>query len=742
MYRANATAGMIAWLGDQLHVSPESLERLGVGWKFEDSAWIFPERNADGQVIGLLRRFQNGKKATEKGHNRGLVFAPVGMPVGYCASRQRWIRVTRANPCPICGRPKWCSVDGSADPPRFVRCMWEDRGARYNDSQGGHIHELVPGAFREPAAVSSPLSPSADPVLVVEGASDTAAAMDLGFIAVGKPAATGGSDLLRALLSNRDVVVLGENDAGAGEKGMEATFLALQPVCKSVRKLRPPADVKDLREWKYRSGLDHEAFLEILGVRAEAPPEGDIVESDAPLALARRWLQDDFTQPDGLITLRKFQDVWYAYNGRYYVELNEDTDVRGRLYRYLDRLTVSKNTAKGTVLEPYRPTRAKVGDVVDALLADCPITADPPCWIGNLRAQASPSLVVFTNGILDLNHAVSGNMALAPLTPRLFHLGVTPYPFDSTATCPTWLRFLAEVFNGDRERIALLQEWLGYNLTADTRYQKMLLMVGRPGSGKGTTLAVLYALLGRDQCVQSSFHDLTSSFGLQPLLGKRAIILPDAHVPRSVDSMHALEVLKRLVGNDPVSVNRKFLPQLPEVRLHGRITIAVNELPELPDHARSLERRLLLLYYPNSFEGREDWRLSDKLCAEAPGIAVWAIEGLCRLRAQNGFTIPESSIPILREFRSQLSPVAEFLDECCELGDALRVPVQQLFDCWMSWCRERGSRPGHRAKFSEHVLHQKPELQRERMRLSNTQRPWVFVGLGLQGTAKERYLAR
>jgi putative DNA primase/helicase len=55
-----------------------------------------------------------------------------------------------------------------------------------------------------------------------------------------------------------------------------------------------------------------------------------------------------------------------------------------------------------------------------------------------------------------------------------------------------------------------------------------------------------------------------------------------------------------------------------------------------------MRSRLLVLPYFNSYEGKEDFDLVDRLLAEIPGITNWALEGL-RLLTPNG---------ILADFRA------------------------------------------------------------------------------------------
>jgi len=88
--------------------------------------------------------------------------------------------------------------------------------------------------------------------------------------------------------------------------------------------------------------------------------------------------------------------------------------------------------------------------------------------------------------------------------------------YDPAAKCPRWEQFLVEVFEGDLERIALIQEFMGYSLVPDTRYEKALLMIGEGANGKSTLLKVWEQLLGSENVssvtlpnLQDQFHRVT-----------------------------------------------------------------------------------------------------------------------------------------------------------------------------------------------------------------------------------------
>lgn len=100
------------------------------------------------------------------------------------------------------------------------------------------------------------------PIVIVEGATDTAAGWDLGFAVVGRPNAKGGGKSLATLLAgqpeDRDIIVLGEFDPKAdgkwpGRDGAEKVATELAAALeRPVKWALPPGRAKDLRRWLIR----------------------------------------------------------------------------------------------------------------------------------------------------------------------------------------------------------------------------------------------------------------------------------------------------------------------------------------------------------------------------------------------------------------------------------------------------------------------------------------------------------
>lgn len=90
----------------------------------------------------------------------------------------------------------------------------------------------------------------AEPLLITEGPTDLAAALDLGFDAIGRPSCAGGIELISSYLrltGRRDVVVFADSD-NAGRHGAQALAKSMALVAR-VRISAPPVQFKDLRAW-------------------------------------------------------------------------------------------------------------------------------------------------------------------------------------------------------------------------------------------------------------------------------------------------------------------------------------------------------------------------------------------------------------------------------------------------------------------------------------------------------------
>jgi putative DNA primase/helicase len=605
----------------------------------------------------------------------------------------------------------------------------------------GYLHIIDPKRNRIQS--NQTILPETDlPIIVVEGATDVCAAMDLGFVAIGRPSAEGGLSLLSKMpLSGKEIWIIGENDAGAGRAGMDKTFAVLREQSDNICRIMPPEGIKDLREW-LQCGLTQK---QLFGRAGEIGNQDnslgpDMFADDTGSVVGEKFIQANYIL-DGTTILRSYQGGWLNWCKNRYNPLPVDM-LKGELYRYLVGKQFVSNGPKGLEVKPYRPTGQKVRDILDAFSAWCPINQDPPVWLDDAEHPNPRDLIAFQNGILNVNEYIAGHDTLHNPDPKLFSLNVFPYNYDPELTSNIWYDFLVETFDGDEDSIRLLQQWFGYQCVADITLEKLMLFTGRPRSGKSTILEVMTGMLGEEQCVSTDFQSLASPFGRAPLVGKLSATLGDAKTPRATEADAALETILRIVGGDAVSINQKYQIAY-TAHLITRFTVAMNDLPSFTDHARALAARTNVLNFPNSWIGREDFTLKGRLKNEAVQgrLINFALQGLKNLRQNKVFVVPKSSAETLAQMVEMTSPVTTFIDECCSIGPRYSITSSMVYEAWQRWCSVNGHKPGVKAQFGRLFLQACSVIGHTRNRV-NGALAYTYTGITLQDWAKNEYLGK
>ena len=747
IYKSNVTTGMLEHFAEELGVTVESLEKLGVGYYPGEYAWVFAERDARGDITGLLKRYHNDKKFMEPGSKRGLIYAyNSDYAIGdrkYEAGKFYWVRIADAGViCPICAKPDWCMVS-SDDPenPSAVLCSRISSNAIREVSGCGWLH-ILDHKRQSNETNNSVLRRTELPILIVEGATDVLAAMALGFVAIGRPSAEGGMAILNKMpLAGHEVWIIGDNDAGVGEAGMKKTHLNIKGMAESALCILPPEGIKDLRQWIQR-GLTQKSLFKYVGEHGDDNKELDlnVFASDVAFLIAERFMTE-FHMLNGVPILRNYRSQWMQWNKDHYEELSAAL-FKGELYKFLEGKQFIKTTASGLDIVPYKPTRSKVNDIIDAMNRWCPIEKDPPVWLDKEEHPHPNNLIIFKNGMLDVVEYIKDNIVLYNPDPRLFTYNVFPYAFDENVWSNLYEDTCNQIFSEDAECIRALAQWFGYNLVPDMTQEKLMIFIGDTRTGKSTILETLHGMLGKNQYSATSFQALANTHGLYSLIGKLAATLGDARTPRRGEADAALQTILQITGRDSVTVNPKYIQPF-DLYLTCRFTIAMNDLPGFTDSAKAFVARSIILNFPNSFIDREDFTLKDRLRKEAREgkLINFALQGLKDLRKQGRFTMPKSSEPLLKQLTEITAPVTAFVGECCTKDARAYVLKSQLYEAWAIWCGKTGHKVGNNIYFGRWLKQACPTAIDFRANIDG-KRHYTYKGLDLQGWVYEQYLGR
>jgi putative DNA primase/helicase len=156
--------------------------------------------------------------------------------------------------------------------------------------------------------------------------------------------------------------------------------------------------------------------------------------------------------------------------------------------------------------------------------------------------------------------------------------------------------------------------------------------------------------------------------------------------------------LLSLSGEDDITVPRKNKDDWTG-NLNVRFLINSNEVPGFSDGSGVIADRFILIRFLESFYGREDRTLRDRLAKELSGILNWALEGLRALRKQDHFTQPTNSAELIEMMRFAASPILEFISDRLEVGKELGDSRDHVHAAYKGWCIANDHRPMSKTKF-------------------------------------------
>lgn len=251
--------------------------------------------------------------------------------------------------------------------------------------------------------------------------------------------------------------------------------------------------------------------------------------------------------------------------------------------------------------------------------------------------------------------------------------------------------------------VADIEETAGTMLDPSKTPSKALFLFGPSRSGKSTFLRLLKAIAGAANTSAVTLHELgTDQFATANLYGKMLNVAADLSNAHVAD----LSKFKMATGEDLLHANRKYGQQFSFTN-QALFAFSANELPTVSEASRAYAERMKPFNFPNSFAGREDKTLEDKLMAELPGIlARWA-KAYSRFLSRGGYGATDAVTQLMFEAKSDR--VVQFFQDMCTLseadyGDRLpdtsasgRRDVAVAFNAWAE--RNGGTKMGERAFF-------------------------------------------
>lgn len=311
----------------------------------------------------------------------------------------------------------------------------------------------------------------------------------------------------------------------------------------------------------------------------------------------------------------------------------------------------------------------------------------------------------------------------------------TEIPYQPDAACPTWQRFLSDVFQGDAELISFVQRAIGYSLTGSVTEQVLLICYGSGSNGKSVFLNILRRLLGSLALQAAPDLLMADRYRRHPteqadLFGKRLVVCQETAEGRRFNE----SLVKQLTGGDAIRA-RRMHENFWEFPPTHKLWLATNHRPEIKGTDHAIWRRPRLIPFDVQFtdEGlhRKDPDMEAKLMAELPGILAWSVRG-CLAWQRDGLGIPQAVRAATEAYRADMDVLAAWISECCVTGKRCEAKAADLYGSYTRWCESNGETPEAQRKWGMRLTER--GFQRDRRMAGH-----FWVGIGLLDTHHDPY---
>lgn len=325
------------------------------------------------------------------------------------------------------------------------------------------------------------------------------------------------------------------------------------------------------------------------------------------------------------------------------------------------------------------------------------LLAAPPDFFATNLTEFIPC----ANGMLRLS-----DKKLLPFSPSYRRRNKLAVPFDSSVACPLFLDTVMRPAL-DCDALDLLQRWSGLALIGENLSQKIILLTGTPGGGKGTFIRVLSGIIGQMNLATLRPHLLSERFELSHFLGKT--LLYGADVPQNFLNQRGASVLKSLTGGDPMTLEFKKSNERPSIICKFNVIVTCNSrIPVyLEGDTEAWRRRLGIVLYekPKAKEVVADLAEQILRC-EASGVLNWMLKGLDKLQADGWqLHLTARQQALVDDLLCESDGLTLFVRETLRRVDGCHLTVTDSFSAYAMACSQRGWTALSRKKFGDLIGH-------------------------------------
>lgn len=392
---------------------------------------------------------------------------------------------------------------------------------------------------------------------------------------------------------------------------------------------------------------------------------------------------------------------WYFYNGKTWV-LDQEGKVKSLVDEILEKMKqepvfvsddVEEEEAQKNLRKHIKYSRGSNGKTnmlkeSQHLLPIHPETFDKDQHLLNVQ-----------NGYIDLKTGELNNH-----DKNKFFTKIASIEYTDKIDCPQWIDFLNQIFDGNKTLIDYMQRAVGYSLSGSTEEQVMFILYGNGRNGKSVFLDIITEILGnyttniQPQTLMVKPQSGSANSDIARLQGARLVTTTEPN-----DGMRFDEgLVKQVTGGDTVTARFLYGDEFdydPEFKLW----MATNHKPIIRGTDDGIWRRMVIIPFTVQIpEHKVDKNLKYKLRREMTAILNWAVEGYQEWK-RIGLNEPDVIKQQRGDYRKEMDPVEQFIDDCCIRRNGERAKGSLLYESYKEWAKDNHQYMMNHIKFGKEM---------------------------------------
>jgi P4 family phage/plasmid primase-like protien len=359
-------------------------------------------------------------------------------------------------------------------------------------------------------------------------------------------------------------------------------------------------------------------------------------------------------------------------------------------------------------------------------------------WAQHERVEfdAEPRFVNFSNGMLDLTTYGFKAHSNEPDPEYLYTIQI-PHDYVPGLMPTKFLGWLGERLEWDWDRIDLILKYIGYSMTLNVSYQKLMMLkdgkdVNRKGNtGKSSLLKIIKVIIGFGNYSSVALQRLAQKFGKSGIVGRILNFYADISTSKPIGDMSKIKIL--IDDEYDYEIKAGDLGTAKNTTKH---IFSTNGMPPVVKLDLAYCRRWIIVPFniiiTKVIPDFEEHMIRDE--NELRSIISIAIDAYKELQ-EDGKFMAQSPEDVMDLIMMETDSVYRFLKECCDIDPRFSESQEDVYTEYAEFAAADGvGEILKKASFTGDLYSKGFGRGRRSSKNENGVRPYTYTGLKLKTT--------